>query len=230
MKLKDRVLNRLKYYLRHKPKKSLNQLDDVIQKYLNIQGGTFIEVGANNGVIQSNTYYLEVCKGWRGLLIEPVERLYKECVWNRPKSIVLQRALVSVEYENKYVTIHDSNLMSIVQSGDVLSDAEQAHLARGREVQGLENSPQSQVVAETLSSVIERLGEFERVDLFSLDVEGFELEVLKGIDFSRHRPQYILVETAKFEAVCELLEFDGYEFLEKCSHHDFVFKDGYSTK
>lgn len=230
MKLKDRILNRLKYYLRYKPKKSLNHLDDVIEKYLDFPGGTYIEVGANNGVTQSNTYYLEVCKGWRGLLIEPVERLYKECVWNRPKSTVVQRALVSEKCKNKYVTIHDSNLMSVVQVGDVLSDVEQAHLAKGREVQGLVNSPQSQVTAETLSTVIGKLGEFERVDLFSLDVEGFELEVLNGLDFSRHRAQYILVETAKFEEVCKLLESNDYEFLEKCSHHDYVFKDGYSTK
>ena len=218
-------MNRLKYYSRYKPKKSLNQLDDVIEKYLDIRGGTYIEVGANNGVTQSNTYYLEVCKQWRGLLIEPIDRLYKECLWNRPNSTVIQRALVSDECESKFVTIHDSNLMSVVQAGEVLSDTEQEHLARGREVQGLEHSPESQVVAETLSSVIKRLGEFEQVDLFSLDVEGFEMEVLKGIDFSKHRPRYILVETANFTGVDKFLDTVGYKFIEKCTHHDYLFQD-----
>ncbi|MFC5050697.1 FkbM family methyltransferase [Rubritalea spongiae] len=224
MKLKDRLLNRLKYLLKYNPRKSLNKLDDVIEKHLDINNGVFIEVGANNGISQSNTYYLEVVKGWRGLLIEPIERLYKECVWNRPRAMVVQRALVGFDFKGTNVTIHDSSLMSVIQHGDSLTPAQERHLERGRKLQNLSKSPFSQVPAQPLSSLLDGIDGMEKVDLFSLDVEGFELQVLKGIDFSRHRPSYILVETSLFSDVRALLEENNYTFLEKCTHHDYLFK------
>jgi hypothetical protein len=38
---------------------SLNELDDKMLKYLNFNNGFFIEAGANDGIIQSNTYLYE---------------------------------------------------------------------------------------------------------------------------------------------------------------------------
>ena len=35
---------------------------------------------------------------------------------------------------------------------------------------------------------------FDKIDFFSLDVEGYEMEVLKGIDFTKHTPTFILIE------------------------------------
>lgn len=227
MKLSEKLINRLKYILKYKPRKSLNGLDVVIEKYLDIQGGTFIEVGANDGINQSNTYYLEVCKGWNGLLIEPVERLYRDCCWNRPKSTVINRALVSSQFEETHVTVHDSNLMSLVQAGKSLTSAEEQHLAIGRDCQDLVDSPATSVAALTLSDLIENIGSFENVDLFSLDVEGFELDVIEGIDFEKHRPRYILVETSKRSEVQAALESNNYTFIEKCTYHDYLFKSEY---
>ena len=36
---------------------ALNSLDQKIEKYLNYEGGYFVELGANDGISQSNTYY-----------------------------------------------------------------------------------------------------------------------------------------------------------------------------
>lgn len=52
---------------------SLNGLDEKLAPYLNFKGGIFIEAGANNGIRQSNTYYLEAVRGWKGILVEPVQ-------------------------------------------------------------------------------------------------------------------------------------------------------------
>ena len=35
-----------------------------------IQNGFFFEAGANDGVEESNTYFLEL-NGWQGILVEP---------------------------------------------------------------------------------------------------------------------------------------------------------------
>jgi hypothetical protein len=47
---------------------ALNNLDHKLKKYLNFENGTFIEAGGNDGPSQSNTYWFERFRGWRGML------------------------------------------------------------------------------------------------------------------------------------------------------------------
>jgi len=41
----------------------LNNLDQKIEKYLDFDNGFFVELGANNGIEQSNTLYFELFRG-----------------------------------------------------------------------------------------------------------------------------------------------------------------------
>ena len=41
-------------------------LDHKLKKYLDFKGGSFIEAGGNDGLTQSNTYWFERFRGWRG--------------------------------------------------------------------------------------------------------------------------------------------------------------------
>lgn len=75
-------------------------------------------------------------------------------------------------------------------------------------------------MGETLSSAIDRSGIGTHIDFLSLDVEGYELHVLQGLDLIRHRPTWILIETAALEHVLELLRM--YEVVEQMSHHDYL--------
>jgi hypothetical protein len=54
-------------------------LDHKLKKYLDFKGGSFIEAGGNDGLSQSNTYWFERFRGWRGLLVEAVPRRCREC-------------------------------------------------------------------------------------------------------------------------------------------------------
>jgi HD superfamily phosphohydrolase len=56
-----------------------------------------------------------------------------------------------------------------------------------------------------------------------LDVEGYEIEVLKGLDFSRFSPSYILVETNARAAVESILS-SRYEMIEQMTRHDFLYR------
>ena len=62
-----------------------------------------------------------------------------------------------------------------------------------------------EVPARTLSSILDEVAAPD-VDLLSLDVEGFEAEVVKGLDLERHRPRYLLVEVLEGAASRERLE------------------------
>ena len=57
----------------------LHGLDQRLQKYLNYKNGFYVELGANNGVLQSNTLFFEKFKGWTGVLVEPVLHNFFEC-------------------------------------------------------------------------------------------------------------------------------------------------------
>ena len=46
-------------------------LDKKMLDYINFRDGFYIEMGAHDGIINSNTYYFEKKLNWSGILIEP---------------------------------------------------------------------------------------------------------------------------------------------------------------
>lgn len=199
---------------------SLNGLDKKILKYLPEQPGVFIEVGANNGYSQSNTYYLERFKKWKGILIEPIPELYKECVKERKNSKVFNCALVADDYDKDYVEIHNASLMSVID-GVMDKEAEEQHLENAAKFERDLKIKLIKVKARTLTSILKECN-IEKVDFFSLDVEGYELEVLKGLDLDRFAPEYILIELNKRDELNTFLR-DKYNIVEEFSN-DILYK------
>lgn len=171
----------------------LHELDRKLERHIGYDHGIFIEAGANNGVEQSNTYYLERIRHWDGLLVEPVPEL-AECCRNNRRARVAQAALVATEETGGMVELHWAGLMSTLTGA--LGDAETTarHVDAGLAVQGLPQSHTLRVPARTLSSLLDEAGFSGKIDLLSLDVEGAEAIALRGLDFTRHRPQFICVE------------------------------------
>ena len=48
----------------------------VISHFKNKRNGTFIDIGANDGISLSNTYYLEKELGWSGICFEPIPDIF----------------------------------------------------------------------------------------------------------------------------------------------------------
>ena len=67
------------------------------------------------------------------------------------------------------------------------------------------------------------------IDFLSLDVEGAELQVLKGIDHSQFRFSTILIETRNIDEVEHFLASVSYSLIDSVSHHDYVFIDSCIT-
>ncbi len=201
---------------------ALDRLDVKLRPFLRRDDAFFIEAGANDGIEQSNTLYLERYRGWRGLLVEPFPELAARCRANRPHSIVEHAALVPFDHPSDTVVMRYCDLMSVVKGG-MRSEAEELeHVRRGSEIQRVETR---EVVcpARTLSSILDQHG-IERVDLFSLDVEGYELNVLKGLDLARHRPRLMLIEARYREEIDAYLRARDYLPIAELSHHDVLYR------
>lgn len=202
---------------------SLNDLDQKLSKYLNKKSGFFIEVGANDGYCQSNTYYLEKKLDWTGLLVEGIPDLYRICKKTRKRSMVFHCALVAEAHKEPTVEMHYANLMSMVDGSLNGNNCHNEHLEKGREIQSLGRTYSVQVPARTLTSILDELDNLQQIDFFSLDVEGYELNVLKGLDLERYRPVYILVEANDYGSVDKYLTSHNYEQVEKLTDHDYLY-------
>lgn len=197
-------------------------IQELTKKYLDFDDGIFIEVGAVDGIHQSNTNHLEKHRNWTGILIEPNTDAYNKCVINREKSKVFNCALVDYSYDKPDIEMHFRSWIS-GDSGPVTSVFDSPF----NKVSGWEAYNNSYMIAaRTLDSVLQEAN-IEKIDFFSLDVEGYELKVLQGFDFKRYKPSFILVEAhdaiGQIEDIKQLLS-DCYSIVEKPTAYDYLFK------
>jgi FkbM family methyltransferase len=154
--------------------------------------GFYIEAGANDGILQSYTFELEKT-GWRGLLIEPSLPAFNNCMEVRPDNIFYNCALVASEDIKEVIGDFNGHPMASVggKGGNIT------------------------VKSRTLNSILKELN-IKDIDLFSLDVEGYELEVLKGFDINNYKPKYVIIE------VCDKIKDDIFNLMKE---NDYVILD-----
>lgn len=185
----------------------LDGLDRIILNFLDSRPGFYIEVGAYDGVTQSNSVLLEAA-GWHGLLIEPSPSSFAKAVRARPKAIVENAACVGAGFASGHTTITDVGLMSLTAESALEGGAKADWLDRGEGFTGRARQI-IDVPATTISALLDKHG-VTSVDLLLLDVEGAEVELLRGIDFSRHAPALIVAEDAYDDSVQDYLKLHGY--------------------
>jgi len=154
--------------------------DKLLDKLFNQKEcGFYIELGGNDGLTQSNTAFFEFYRNWKGILIEPSLKGYNLCVENRPNSICVNKGCVSNNYTGNTAKGNFGN-NSLMASID------------GKRQNGFDNSS-IEIQVSTLEKILDEVN-VKNIDLLSLDVEGYELEVLQGLNFNKYRPTYLLIE------------------------------------
>jgi FkbM family methyltransferase len=204
-------LNHLAEYLKNRTKSTSGFRQDLIALLFNgfKRNGTFIEVGACDGLATSNTLLLERSFGWQGILIEPAKVWHSELSKNRTSIIDLRCAWKTTGNQIQFIEKDDS-CTSTVLGADKTSGADD-------KVYWVETV--------TLDEVLQENEVIRQVDFLSVDTEGSELEVLSGFPFERFAPNFICIEhnfeEPKRSDIRKLLEMKGYSiFLESQSFVD----------
>lgn len=84
----------------------LDELDRKLKSYLDQQNGFFVELGANDGVEQSNTLHFDKFCGWTGVLVEPTPHNFLKCRANRSSlSHIFCCACVAFDYPEKFANL-----------------------------------------------------------------------------------------------------------------------------
>jgi FkbM family methyltransferase len=194
----------------------------------NLNPGTFFEAGANDGVTESNTRFLEDL-GWTGILVEPHPEQCHLCQKTR-KGKTIHGALVSSDYKKPFIAGnflngkgHSSLMCAIFDVPNYFSDHQK------NEINEKINEGSIEVPAFTIQEILDKEN-INDLTFLSLDLEGYELAALTGLNFNKIKPTYILIETANNSVyqnkVKEYLQNIGYDYYCKISGNDDLFKLG----
>jgi len=203
----------------------------IYEKYLkNIQNGTYVECGAFNGLNQSNTLKLERTGKWKGILIEPNPHAYRKIIKNRTNAFAANCALVSHDYKDEYIEgFFNADFNKLDPAGcvtpntptqkeyeDMLSGQIKTNFKYDKE-RFPNDEKMIEVAAKTLDAIFEESG-FTKADFFSLDVEGYEENVLRGWTPEKYPIEYLLIEAAGTEKntqnIKTYMNKHDYNFLE----------------
>jgi len=186
------------FYSQHGEDFLLNEI------FKNKQNGFFVEVGCIDGRRFSNSLTFEE-KGWKGLCVEAHNDYIDLLKKNRPHSIICHCAASDHDEDN--VTFYANKRGSLSTLDKTMENTFKDKY--GEYFSGFDE----QTVNIRRLDTLFKENNVTNIDFMSLDIEGHELEALKGLNFNKYKPTVIVVESdsQKHEqALDNLLLNNGY--------------------
>jgi FkbM family methyltransferase len=151
---------------------------------------TYLDIGAHHPVVNSNTY-LFYEKGHRGVLVEPNPALHSALASARPQDTLLRAGIgTGADSEADYYIISGDGQLNTF-SKRVADEVGERSGGRHSVERVL------RVPLLNINGVMQK--HFGRAPhLLSIDTEGFELPILKSLDFSRFRPEVVCLDVLEF--------------------------------
>ena len=174
------------------------------------KNGVFVDIGANDGVTISNTWYFEKELGWGGVAIEPIPRIYEQLKQNR-KCKLFEGCITPKSGIQKFVELSGAtSMLSTLEQN--ISGLTSRRISKNIARQNT-TKKSIDVVCTTLANLLEEHG-IEEIDFLSIDTEGGELEIIKSINFEQFPVKVISVENNLFtNNIKNYLENEGFVYL-----------------
>ena len=157
--------------------------------------GFFVDAGAYDGVGFSNSYFFEAI-GWSGVLVEAAPELHAECVAARPHSTVVHAAVGAANGSIAFTVVDGAQGVATLSSAT--PDTERIAREGG-------STRVVDVPMRTLDDILR--GVDRPIDFVSIDVEGAELDALRGFDLERFHPRILVIEENTHEAGARVREY-----------------------
>ena len=159
--------------------------EDLILKHIfgkNKRQGLYIDIGCNSPIQKSNTFKLYL-KGWSGICVDGNENLIRQFRKIRKRDICLQEI------------VSDQERDLIFYQDDLNHELSSVDPEIGKDLRkGSTGLKEISIRSTTLAKILEKHAGSRKIDLLCVDAENHDLEVLKGNDFKRFRPEIICVE------------------------------------
>jgi FkbM family methyltransferase len=192
--------------------------EDLIVKFifetLKIDFPTYLDIGAHHPCYLSNTYSFYK-NGCTGVCIEPDPYLFKEFK-RRKRDVCLNVGIAEIPVECAKFYI-----MSV----PTLNTFSREEALRYESYKNVKIIDTINISLQNINNIIEN--HFTACPNFiSIDVEGYDLEILKSIDFNKWRPEVFIIETLTYtEDKSEIKLFEIIEFMK--SKNYMVYADTY---
>ena len=193
--------------------------DEIILKILNFKrNGVFVDIGANDGINLSNTYYMEKKLGWNGLCIESDSRAAEELKKNRNCSLELSPVSPKSGMITKVYEHNDSLLSAVTFEGNGIIKEDGTTVSE----EELKNA-----TGISINDALEKHNIPKNIDYISMDIEGWEPGILETFDFNKYNVNCWSIEwsngstnyNAKYYIAHILFQND---YAVKQHHSDFI--------
>ena len=177
----------------------------IFKMFPGVADGFFLDVGSGHGTIGSNTKALEEL-GWKGICVDPFPTHMEG------RTCVMEKAVVSSS-AGQVVKFHTHEGLGGI--ADTL----------GKWKEEAAKSPAVELTTTTLGELLERTKAPSYIHFLSLDIEGAELEALKGVPFDKYRFGAMAIEHNEEEPkrsdLLRFLEEKGYKRVHSYKQDDF---------
>ncbi len=174
-------------------------VDDFANKYYSQEGeeiilmryfaykksGFFVDIGAHHPSRLSNTYKLYQM-GWQGVNIDAMPGSMRAFQEKRNRDINVEAAVSDIAQTLSYFKFNESalNTLDAEKAKRIIDDG--IYQCIGKE----------EIHTKTLKQILDKeMLQNNKIDFFTIDVEGFDLKVLKGNDWEKYKPEVIIIET-----------------------------------
>lgn len=193
-------------------KKSVSQLGQdlwVLEKTGYKCGGFFVEFGATDGVLLSNTWLLEKEFGWKGICAEPNPKFFEQLKKNRDCIVSSQYIGRATGEEIEFILADAYGGSKEFAGDDMHIEKRNAYAAAGQT---------TMLTSVSLDEFLETHNAPRTIDYVSIDTEGSEYSILLDFPFEKWNIKLLTIEhnyTERRSAINEILTRNGYTRTER---------------